>query len=89
MKTSTLEKNNSTAGKQPSVDLSAVEVLSARELEVFRLIGEGKTTSNIAKQFHRSIKTIETYRSRIKKKLCLKHNMELIHSAMYWSHNEK
>lgn len=71
-----------------SVGVSPVEVLSDRELEVFRLIGEGKTTSNIAKQFHRSIKTVETYRSRIKDKLCLKHNMELIRYAMHWLHNE-
>lgn len=72
-----------------AVGVSPVEVLSNRELEVFRLIGAGKTTSNIAKQFHRSIKTIETYRSRIKNKLCLKHNIELIHSATYWFHHEK
>lgn len=71
-----------------SVGVSPVEVLSDRELEVFRLIGEGKTTSAIAKQFHRSIKTIETYRSRIKDKLCLKHNMELIRYAMHWLHSE-
>ncbi len=70
------------------VGVSVVEVLSDRELEVFRLIGEGKTTSAIAKQFHRSIKTVETYRSRIKDKLCLKHNMELIRYAMHWMHSE-
>lgn len=71
-----------------SVGVSPIEVLSDRELEVFRLIGEGKTTFNIAKQFHRSIKTIETYRSRIKDKMCLKHNMELIRYAMHWLNNE-
>jgi DNA-binding NarL/FixJ family response regulator len=67
-----------------SVDVSPVESLSERELEVFRMIGEGSTTAAIAQQFHRSIKTIETYRARIKSKLNLKHNMELIRLAVHW-----
>ncbi len=71
-----------------SANLYPVEVLSDRELEVFRLIGEGQTTAAIAKQFHRSIKTIETYRARIKNKLNLKHNMELIRLAMHWVQND-
>ncbi len=68
--------------------ISPIEVLSSRELEVFRLIGGGKTTLNIAKQFHRSVKTIETYRSRIKNKLSFKHNTELIRQAIHWFHSE-
>ncbi len=63
-------------------------VLSNREIEVFKLIGEGKSTANIAEQFQRSIKTIETYRSRIKSKLSLKHNKELIDCAVRWLRNE-
>jgi len=72
-----------------STDASPVEALSDRELEVFRMIGEGTSTSLIAKQLHRSIKTIETYRARIKVKLNLKNNMELIRMAMNWVQNEK
>ncbi|MDP3919416.1 MAG: response regulator transcription factor [Candidatus Omnitrophota bacterium] len=71
-----------------SVDASPIEVLSDRELEVFRMIGEGTATSSIAKQLHRSVKTIETYRARIKVKLNLKNNMELIRLAMNWVQNE-
>jgi DNA-binding NarL/FixJ family response regulator len=63
---------------------SPIEVLSDRELEIFRLIGEGETTAAMAKQFHRSPKTIETYRARIKSKLNLKDNMQLIRYAMQW-----
>lgn len=68
-----------------ATDISPIEALSDRELEVFRLIGEGVTTAQIAKQLHRSAKTIETYRARIKHKLNLKHNMELVRHAIRWS----
>lgn len=63
---------------------SPVEILSDRELEIFQLIGEGLSTTKIAQRLHRSIKTIETYRSRIKEKLNLKDNMELICNAVQW-----
>ena len=69
-------------------NLSPMESLSDRELEVFRLIGEGITTVAIAKQLHRSVKTIETYRARIKVKFNLKNNMELIRLAMHWAQNK-
>ena len=101
MKTITLKKNNLGTKKNimpeipekhcinmPLVGISPVDVLSKRELEVFRLIGAGKSTSGMAKQFHLSVKTVETYRSRIKVKLCLKHNKELIQGAMRWFLNE-
>jgi len=67
-----------------SENLSPVEALSDRELEVFQLIGGGETSSKIAKMLHRSIKTVETYRARIKEKLSLKDNMQLIRAAMQW-----
>ena len=68
-----------------SENLLAMEALSDRELEVFQLIGRGETTNRIAKLLHRSIKTIETYRARIKEKLNLKDNMQLIRYAMQWT----
>lgn len=68
-------------------DVSSVETLSDRELEVFQLIGEGKATSEIAKNLHLSIKTIETYRANIKAKLHLTNNMELIRHAVQWVQN--
>lgn len=69
-------------------NLLPMEALSDRELEVFQLIGQGETTNRIAKLLHRSIKTVETYRARIKEKLNLKDNMQLIRHAMQSVYNE-
>jgi DNA-binding NarL/FixJ family response regulator len=61
-----------------------VHQLSDRELQVFQLIGQGKSTSEIAQQFHRSIHTIETHREKIRHKLNLKSSVELVHRAVQW-----
>lgn len=61
-----------------------IERLTDRELEVFRLIGQGLSTRDIARRLHLSIKTIGTYRERIKEKLQLKHANELMRYAVYW-----
>src|ERR1043166_8754343 len=61
-----------------------VELLTDRELEVFRLIGEGIKTHDIATRLHLSVKTVETHRDRIKKKLNLKDATELIRTAVLW-----
>lgn len=71
-----------------SDSLLPMEALSDRELEVFQLIGKGETTNRIAKLLHRSIKTVETYRARIKEKLNLKDNMQLIRHAMQSVYSE-
>ncbi len=63
----------------------AVERLSDRELEVFRLIGLGHGTRRIAERLHLSVKTIETYRAHIKKKLNLADADELLQYAIQWS----
>lgn len=62
-----------------------IESLSDRELEVFGLIGRGKGPSEIAEQLHLSVKTIETHRENIKKKLELRSGNELIRLAMHWT----
>lgn len=64
------------------------EVLTDRELEVFRLIGHGLSTRAIADQMKLSIKTIGTYRDRIKQKLCLKSAVELTRRAVLWTEKE-
>jgi DNA-binding NarL/FixJ family response regulator len=64
---------------------SAVDQLSDRELEVFRLIGSGLGTRKIAERFSRSVKTVETYREHIKQKLNLKDSAELTQTAIRWS----
>ena len=61
-----------------------VDRLSDRELEVFRLIGQGSGTRQIAEQLHLSVKTIETYRAHIKEKLNLDSATELVRFAVQW-----
>ena len=65
-----------------------IENLSDREFEVFRLIGEGLKASQIANQLHLSIKTIETYRGRIKEKLNLDNAGELLQYSIKWAKNK-
>ncbi len=67
---------------------SPVEALSDRELEVFRLIGEGHKTRDVADKLHLSVKTIETYRAHIKEKLGFKDGNELFRFAVEWVNSE-
>jgi DNA-binding NarL/FixJ family response regulator len=68
---------------------SSVGDLSDRELEVFRLIGEGHSTRQIAQALHLSVKTVESYQAHIKEKLCLRSARELMQHAIEWNMNEK
>ena len=61
--------------------------LSDRELEVFRLIGEGHGTRQIADDLHVSVKTIESYQAHIKEKLALRNSRELVQHAIQWTVN--
>ena len=63
---------------------SALESLTDRELEVFQMIGRGLTTRQIAHDIHLSVKTIETHREHIKKKLGLRNATELLQHATWW-----
>lgn len=67
---------------------SRLSSLSDRELEVFRLIGEGRATREIAEELRLSIKTVETYQAHLKEKLSLRTGRELIHHAIQWKTNE-
>ncbi|MGH2606652.1 MAG: response regulator [Anaerolineales bacterium] len=58
------------------------EALSDREFQVMRLLGAGKTVSQIAADLALSVKTVSTYRGRVLQKLNLKTNGELIHYAI-------
>src|ERR1700723_3323370 len=68
---------------------SSIADLSDRELEVFRLIGEGHGTRQIAQELHLSIKTVESYQAHIKEKLSLRSARELMQHAIQWNMNEK
>jgi len=61
-----------------------IATLSDRELEVFRLIGEGFDTHQVAEKMSVSPKTVETYRGRIKEKLELTSSAALLRQAMRW-----
>ncbi|MBL9095242.1 MAG: response regulator transcription factor [Planctomycetaceae bacterium] len=62
----------------------SVESLSDRELEVFLSIGEGSNVQQIAERLNLSVKTVETYRARIKQKLDLATHNDLIRVAVQW-----
>ena len=72
------------ASSQSSEDRRGVERLSNRELEVFRLIGEGQTASAIAAKLSISTNTIDSHRENIKRKLGAKDAGELNRLAVQW-----
>ncbi|WP_340106926.1 response regulator transcription factor [Rhodohalobacter sp. 8-1] len=75
-------KNSMFGNKNPLK--TPMETLSDRELEVFELMGRGKSTSEIAEQLHLTKKTIETYRSRTKEKMGFKNSTEMLIHAVKW-----
>ena len=58
------------------------EGLSDREYEVLRMIGSGKTVTEIADEIKLSVKTISTYRTRILEKMRMRTSAELTHYAI-------
>ena len=68
---------------------SSVAELTNRELEVFRLIGEGHGTRQIADELHLSVKTVESYQAHIKEKLSLRSARELVQHAVQWNVSEE
>jgi DNA-binding NarL/FixJ family response regulator len=67
-----------------TVNRSAIELLSDRELQVFDKLGQGIGTKQIALDFHVSIKTVQEYCARIKEKLNLSSATELLREAVRW-----
>jgi DNA-binding NarL/FixJ family response regulator len=65
-------------------NITPIEQLTNRELEVFSLIGHGVSTREIADRLHLSIKTIESYRENIKRKLNMNTSAELVRRAVQW-----
>jgi DNA-binding NarL/FixJ family response regulator len=76
------------SGKTAETD-SRLAALSDRELEVFRLIGEGLGTRQIAEALHLSMKTVESYQAHLKEKLSLRTGRELMKHAIQWKLSEK
>jgi DNA-binding NarL/FixJ family response regulator len=67
---------------------SALELLSDRELEVFRMLGQGKGTRQISQELEVTIATINSFRNRIKEKLQLKTATEVMLHAIQWVQGE-
>lgn len=61
-----------------------VDGLTDRQLEVLRMIGDGKSANQIAEALHLSVHTIETHRENIKRKLALRTMPELTRFAVLW-----
>src|ERR1700732_3940026 len=66
---------------------SPIVGLTDRELEIFRLIGEGHSTRQIANELHLSVKTIESHQAHIQEKLALRNARELVQHAIEWTVN--
>lgn len=72
-----------TSGQQHDAD-NPLGILSDRELEVFELTGKGLSTKEIAERLFVSVKTIESYRARIKDKLQITTANDFIRRAVKW-----
>ena len=75
-------------GRSSRTGTSPVDQLSDREVEVFRALGNGKNTREIAWSLHLSVKTVETHRANLKKKLNLQTANELIRVAVEWVNSD-
>jgi DNA-binding NarL/FixJ family response regulator len=79
----------SMTARKPRGSSSPIEQLSDREFEVFQLIGQGKSTRDIAAQLHLSSKTVDVHRGNIKAKLGLTDATALIRHAVRWVETQK
>jgi len=79
---------NRVAGNRAVAPTPVAELLSDRELHVFRCIGQGMSIQEIANSMFLSVKTAETYRTRIKKKLRLKDRWELLKFAIQYANGD-
>lgn len=75
-------------GGRPQAAPSPLESLSQRELEVFRMIGQGYSTRQIADELKLTVPTINSFRARIKDKLLLANANELALAAIQWVQNK-
>ena len=76
-------------GRTAGVNRSPIEDLTDRELEVYRMIGEGHGTREIAEKLHLSVKTVETYQAHIKEKMSFRSARQLVQHAIQWVISEK
>jgi len=75
-------------GAKEGMESSPAKRLSDREFEIFRMIGQGYGTRQIAEQLNLSMKTVETHREHIREKMNLRNTFELVQQAIQWGHAE-
>jgi DNA-binding NarL/FixJ family response regulator len=71
-------------GRTPGTDEDPVGALTEREMEVFKLIGEGISTREISQRLELSMKTVDAHRRHMREKLNLRSTSELIRYATRW-----
>ena len=76
-------------GKSAASVQNPIDTLSDRELEVFNLIGRGIGRKEIGDQLNVGIKTVGTYREKIKQKLGIKSSPELVRRAVEWVQSQE
>ncbi len=77
-----------TCGPGKTASPSPLQLLSDREIEIFEMLGTGKSTRNIAAALHLSPKTVESHRAHIKEKLNLSSALEMVQHATLWVEHE-
>ena len=73
----------------PEFDFAKVELLSQRERQLFESLGDGRSMKQIAKQMAISVKTVETYRARLKQKLEVGEGTHIVRMAKEWRSLER
>lgn len=71
-------------GRNQKDEVAAIDTLTDRELQVYEMIGSGRTSKQIAAELQLSTKTIERYKENIKKKLSLSNATQLVQKATRW-----
>ncbi len=79
---------DSLTGRHPHSTGSTLDLLTDREFEVFKLIGQGLTTREIASQLKMSGKTVEAHRLHIRQKLKLSNGLKLTKFAVRWENTQ-
>ena len=73
---------------EPEQIPSPLEALSDRELEVFRMLGQGKGPREIAQEMDVALPTVSSFKNRIKEKLKFKNSTEMILFSLQWFRQE-
>ena len=77
------------SGRHAHRQAEGVHRLSDREFEVFQLIGEGRSTQQIAETLNISVKTVEVHRAHIREKLKLEDGAAVVRYAVRWAESRK